>query len=132
LRGRIGRLSNGTSPPPRPNDSGKERLPVQLSSNHIKPILRSEYVSASVKPVRPAAGRRGSRCNKETGVTEDEMRKRLELLKVEHRDLDAAIDALTGANSLDQLQIARLKKRKLKLRDQIQLIEDYLIPDIIA
>ena len=65
-------------------------------------------------------------------MTEDEMRKRLELLKVEHRDLDAAIDALTGANSLDQLQIARLKKRKLKLRDQIQLIEDYLIPDIIA
>lgn len=65
-------------------------------------------------------------------MTEDEMRKRLEVLRIEHRDLDAAIDALTGAGAGDQLQIARLKKRKLKLKDQISLIEDYLIPDIIA
>lgn len=60
------------------------------------------------------------------------MRKRLDGLRVEHRDLDAAIDALTGAGSTDQLQIARLKKRKLRLKDQIALLEDYLIPDIIA
>ncbi|EIZ80728.1 hypothetical protein WSK_0701 [Novosphingobium sp. Rr 2-17] len=60
------------------------------------------------------------------------MRKRLEILKVEHRDLDAAIDALQLAGSTDQLQIARLKKRKLKLKDQMMQIEDYLIPDIIA
>ena len=60
------------------------------------------------------------------------MRKRLATLRIEHRDLDAAIDALTGAGSQDQLQIARLKKRKLLLRDQISLIEDYLTPDIIA
>ncbi len=60
------------------------------------------------------------------------MRKRLEILRIEHRDLDAAIDALSSANVIDQLQIARLKKRKLKLKDQIALIEDYLIPDIIA
>ena len=66
------------------------------------------------------------------GVSEEEMRKRLELLKIEHRDLDAAIDALTDGSGNDQLQIARLKKRKLKLKDQIALIEDYLIPDIIA
>ena len=65
-------------------------------------------------------------------VNEDELRKRLEMLRIEHRDLDAAIDALTAAGSPDQLQIARLKKRKLKLKDQISLIEDYLIPDIIA
>ena len=65
-------------------------------------------------------------------MTEDEMRKRLEMLRIEHRDLDAAIDALTTGGSTDQLQIARLKKRKLKLKDQISLIEDYLIPDIIA
>jgi len=65
-------------------------------------------------------------------VTEEEMRKRLEMLKIEHRDLDAAIDALNNAGATDQLQIARLKKRKLKLKDQIALIEDYLIPDIIA
>ena len=60
------------------------------------------------------------------------MRKRLEVMRIEHRDLDAAIDALMGAGSNDQLQIARLKKRKLKLRDQIAMLEDYLIPDILA
>lgn len=65
-------------------------------------------------------------------MNEEEMRKRLEVLRIEHRDLDAAIDALTGAGASDQLQIARLKKRKLRLRDQIASIEDYLIPDIIA
>ena len=67
-----------------------------------------------------------------SGVTEEEMRKRLEMLKIEHRDLDAAIDALLASGSGDQMQIARLKKRKLKLKDQITQIEDYLIPDIIA
>jgi hypothetical protein len=65
-------------------------------------------------------------------VTEEEMRKRLAALRIEHRDLDAAIDALTGAGSQDQLQIARLKKRKLRLKDQIALLDDYLTPDIIA
>jgi hypothetical protein len=65
-------------------------------------------------------------------VTEEELTKRLEILRTEHRDLDAAITALTEAGSTDQLQIARLKKRKLRLRDQISHIEDTLLPDIIA
>lgn len=65
-------------------------------------------------------------------MTEQELRKRLEALRVEHRDLDAAIEALRAAGSTDQLQLARLKKRKLKLKDQIAVIEDNLIPDIIA
>ena len=65
-------------------------------------------------------------------MTEDEMRKRLTALRMEHRDLDAAIEALSTAGSTDQLQIARLKKRKLRLKDQISMIEDNLIPDIIA
>jgi len=65
-------------------------------------------------------------------VTEQELRKRLELLKTEHRDLDAAISALMESGSTDQLQIARLKKRKLALRDQIAKLEDTLLPDIIA
>lgn len=68
------------------------------------------------------------------GVDMDErlIVKRLELLRTEHRDLDSAIDALRDQNSSDQLQIARLKKRKLRLRDEIALLEDELIPDIIA
>lgn len=65
-------------------------------------------------------------------LSEEELRKRLELLRSEHRDLDAAIAALTEAGSSDQLQIARLKKRKLRLKDQISVIEDSLLPDIIA
>ncbi|AXU18656.1 DUF465 domain-containing protein [Novosphingobium sp. THN1] len=65
-------------------------------------------------------------------MTEEEMRKRLAALRIEHRDLDAAIDALSLNGARDQLQIARLKKRKLLLKDQIAMIEDYLIPDIIA
>ena len=65
-------------------------------------------------------------------MNEQELLKRLELLKTEHRDLDAAISALTDAGTGDQLRIARLKKRKLRLKDQISLIEDTLLPDIIA
>lgn len=65
-------------------------------------------------------------------MNEQELEKRLALLKSEHRDLDAAITALTEAGSTDQLQIARLKKRKLRLKDQIAIIEDTLLPDIIA
>ena len=67
-----------------------------------------------------------------SNVTEDEMRRRLALMRTEHRDLDAAISALTETGSQDQLQIARLKKRKLLLKDQIAAFEDYLMPDIIA
>jgi hypothetical protein len=57
---------------------------------------------------------------------------RLAMLKMEHRDLDAAIEALRAMPALDQLQLARLKKRKLRLKDEIALIEDLAIPDIIA
>ena len=53
-------------------------------------------------------------------------------LREEHRDLDSAIDALSGAIVQDQLQLARLKKKKLMLKDQILKIENELIPDIIA
>jgi hypothetical protein len=56
----------------------------------------------------------------------------LERLRQEHRDLDAAIDALGTLAASDRLQIQRLKKRKLSLRDRISLIEDQLTPDIIA
>ncbi|AWN38504.1 YdcH family protein [Methylobacterium radiodurans] len=53
-------------------------------------------------------------------------------LKEEHRDLDSAIDALERNVVADQLQIQRLKKRKLTLRDRISYVEDQITPDIIA
>ena len=53
-------------------------------------------------------------------------------LREEHRDLDSAIDALERSVAGDQLQIPRLKKRKLTLRDRIFHVEDLLTPDIIA
>jgi len=65
-------------------------------------------------------------------MTEEEMRGRLAMLRLDHRDLDTAIAALTEKDGPDKLQVARLKKRKLKLKDQIAMFEDYLIPDIIA
>ena len=65
-------------------------------------------------------------------MDEAAIRGRLEAAREEHRDLDAAIAALAGAVVPDQLRLARLKKRKLRLKDEIQLLEDQLIPDIIA
>lgn len=59
-------------------------------------------------------------------------RQELMLLKVEHQDLDAAIAAMSGQGIGDQIQIQRLKKRKLQLKDRICQIEDMLYPDIIA
>lgn len=65
-------------------------------------------------------------------VNDEQLRKRLEMLRIEHRDLDEAISALLESGNTDQLRAARLKKRKLQLRDRILFIENQLIPDIIA
>jgi hypothetical protein len=67
-----------------------------------------------------------------TDEEERELRASLARLLQEHRDLDAAIEALQIAPGSDLLQIQRLKKRKLQLRDRIRMIEDQLTPDIIA
>jgi len=58
--------------------------------------------------------------------------RRIQALRQEHGDLEAAIEALQSAPAVDQLQIARIKKRKLRLKDEISMLEDMLIPDIIA
>ncbi len=65
---------------------------------------------------------------------EDEraLREELARLQQEHRDLDAAIAALQASSGSDVIQIQRLKKRKLILRDKIRDVEDQLTPDIIA
>ena len=65
-------------------------------------------------------------------MDETQITKRLDVLRTEHRDLDSAIHALVESGSTDQMQLARLKKRKLRLRDEIGMLEDHLVPDIIA
>ena len=57
---------------------------------------------------------------------------RLAILRTEHRDLDSAIEALNAMNTSDDVQLARLKKRKLRLKDEIKLIEGMVVPNIIA
>ena len=63
---------------------------------------------------------------------EDALREKLAELQAEHQDLDAAINAMARAAVIDALQMQRLKKRKLSLKDMIQKIESELLPDIIA
>ncbi|MBC8007963.1 MAG: DUF465 domain-containing protein [Prolixibacteraceae bacterium] len=68
-------------------------------------------------------------------LTEEELeliRNRLEVLKIEHRDLDDVIERLSHHQKLDELQMQRLKKRKLLLKDQISSLERQLVPDISA
>ena len=67
-----------------------------------------------------------------TDEEEQALRAKLTELRQEHGDLDAAIAAISASSHCDQLQLTRLKKRKLQLKDQITLIEDSLLPDITA
>lgn len=67
-----------------------------------------------------------------TKEEETDLRAQLARLRQEHRDLDAAIEAMQASPASDILQVQRLKKRKLVLRDRITHIEDQLTPDIIA
>jgi hypothetical protein len=67
-----------------------------------------------------------------TQEDESELRTQLSRLKQEHRDLDAAIAALEAMSGFDRIQVQRLKKRKLLIKDHISEIEDQLFPDIIA
>ena len=64
--------------------------------------------------------------------SEEELLARMRLLGEEHRDLDAAIAALSREINSDQVQLARLKKRKLRIRDEIEALRDLVRPDIIA
>ena len=62
----------------------------------------------------------------------DQLKEKLAQLKEEHRDLDDAIDRLSKQTPIDFMQMQRLKKRKLGLRDLIQRMESSMLPDIIA
>lgn len=64
--------------------------------------------------------------------SQDEIRAKLEELRMQHRDLDDVIARIIEEVPFDQIRMQRMKKRKLQLRDQIANLEDQLIPDIIA
>ncbi|MEM8843978.1 MAG: DUF465 domain-containing protein [Pseudomonadota bacterium] len=64
--------------------------------------------------------------------SQEEIVRRLLELRVEHRDLDDAIKALANADYVDQIQLKRLKKKKLSIKDMIQKLESELIPDVDA
>ncbi|GJL94338.1 MAG: hypothetical protein DHS20C05_07430 [Hyphococcus sp.] len=67
-----------------------------------------------------------------TGANDEALAIRLAALEEDHRDLDAAITALEVSSPYERLSIARLKKKKLHLKDSIQKIKDQMLPDIIA
>ena len=65
-------------------------------------------------------------------LNQEVLRKKLEELRLEHRDLDDVIHRLHMTGGIEQMQLQRLKKRKLKLKELILKIENELIPDILA
>ena len=62
----------------------------------------------------------------------DAIQQKLSELRTEHRDLDDVIERLTEDGAFNQIQVQRLKKRKLSLKDQISALENQILPDIIA
>ena len=65
-------------------------------------------------------------------MNDDDPAELLALLKDEHRRLDLEIETMRGAGNCDPLELARMKKRKLVLKDQIERLNDQLVPDILA
>jgi hypothetical protein len=103
------------------------RKPAKLA-----PPAASAHNSSLVGPHNEAA-RDGAAMDLELNEEETaEFEAELSRLKEEHRDLDGAIEALERMVAGDQLQIQRLKKRKLALKDRISYLEDQITPDIIA
>ena len=77
---------------------------------------------------------KASRAQPKEAMLQDrqELRRELQTLLSEHRDLDDVIERISDAVPFDQLQVQRLKKRKLILKDQITRLQAFLLPDIIA
>jgi len=97
-------------------------LPIHGGGRHNAPRRQDHWPPAEHAVTIMASGE----------IDESEVLSELDRLRQEHRDLDAAIDALARMQVADRLQIQRLKKRKLVLRDRIAYLEDLLTPDIIA
>ena len=98
-------------------------------------LIQGSGIQGSVPAAVSSAGLVDEALQAAAAMTQDdesELRSQLAQLRQEHRDLDAAIEALHNSPGSDLLQVQRLKKRKLHLRDRIIQVEDQLTPDIIA
>ena len=108
----------------------------QAPESALQTLAAALYPARAFAIYQPSGGERRQgppRMTDETPAANDEATlARLAELRQEHQDLDAAVGALEARPQPDQLQIARLKKKKLILRDQIAELEDELTPDIIA
>jgi hypothetical protein len=117
-------------------DFGESKAIVAALPKHLRflKLALTDSLPHNPRRLRPIAnGRDGLAMG--SGLSEDEaaeFEQELSRLKQEHRDLDTAIEALERMVAGDQLQIQRLKKRKLILKDRIGFLEDQLTPDIIA
>jgi hypothetical protein len=98
-----------------------------LRDSALTPGLIPRFTDAAA--LRHRAQDRNARIRMED---QDEINARLTVLQSEHRDLDTVIARLSSQAPTDQLQLQRLKKRKLKLKDEIAWLESRLLPDIIA
>lgn len=82
--------------------------------------------------IRPSRAPSPTARSRMTDEQEKEVRRELARLRQEHRDLDAAIEALADSGRGDHLTMQRLKKKKLAIKDRISVLEDQIVPDIIA
>jgi hypothetical protein len=117
---------------PGPQGAGSAVAPIWGGGQRPQSALLETRSDA--KPARAARALAAAQASA-VAMTKDEereLREQLARLQQEHRDLDAAISALQHSPGSDLLQVQRLKKRKLYLRDRISHIEDQLTPDIIA
>jgi hypothetical protein len=87
---------------------------------------------AAVCPLMPRLSNRAKVARMAEPIDQEGIRKKLADLRSEHRDLDDVIAKVTETAPFDQIQVQRLKKRKLMLKDQIAILESKLVPDIIA
>ncbi len=104
--------------PPDDNDNGDNPKPGAPPAKLSSRLVTSTRFSARDKDF--------------DGANDEALAIRLSLLEEEHRDLDTAIRALEQNSPYERLSIARLKKKKLMLKDEIQEIKDAMLPDIIA
>jgi len=110
--------------------SQKLSLRNALARRRRRPHSRGEGACVGRRGVADGAGNMAQ--DELTHEERQAILRHIERLREEHRDLDAAIDALMLSGQADRLQVQRLKKRKLHLRDKLTQLEDSVTPDIIA